>query len=376
MRHLVIIGALESSDKNNTKNKIIHEYLSKIGNEDRKFDDKTVITNVGRLIKHFPVAPRYGKIIIVAYKVKLLEYALLIVALMNIENIFEISYNSINDEESNSNRKNVYKSSFKLKELLNNADFLIPESDPITYINILIEMFNKTNFKNFNSKNIQDFCFNHNLNVKKVKELVDLLEQLYKISIQVFKLKENPFFETFKNLKKVSIKDSSLLSQVLLSGFIDNIARRKIIYDDVGNEKEAKVKRIIYECNENNEQTQIHHLSVLSKEKPQYIIYKEIIKETQTFLFLNTKINPEWLYNIGGDLVSYNINNSASSNINKPFYDSANDQICCFVNIKYGFKAWDIENVKAEMKNEGDILYRWFARFLLEGKILKKLDVK
>jgi hypothetical protein len=106
--------------------------------------------------------------------------------------------------------------------------------------------------------------------------------------------------------------------------FIDNVARKKVIHDVIGNEKdknknEVRNKIIIYECNENNEECQIHPKSIVAKTKPDLLIYKEILKENKTFLVMNTIIKPEYLCKIGGDLVTYNLN--TINNLNESFYN-------------------------------------------------------
>ena len=66
-----------------------------------------------------------------------------------------------------------------------------------------------------------------------------------------------------------------------------------------------------------------------------------------------------------------------------PFYDKKKDEIMCHVKTKFGCHSWEIPPVAVRMKDEVkkltrssqalmmDESYRWFARFLLEGKIIE-----
>jgi ATP-dependent RNA helicase DHX37/DHR1 len=349
LRHLVIIGALQTEDETFIRSR----YLEM---SDVTFDDITNITNIGKLMIRFPVTPRYAKIIILSHKLGLINYAIVLAALMSVENILSTEQEG---EE------------FKLTDIRNIIDtrMLNPLSDNLTYMNVILAIL-MTNDRS--DRYLKGFCSKYHLNSKRVKELLDLIDQIVKISLITFKLSKIEY----NNIPYPNNDQQNLLYQILLSCFIDNIARKKVIYDIVGNVKTetARSKRTIYECNENNEECQIHPLSIISRSKPDYLIYKEIVHENKTFLLMNTIIKPEWLYNIGGELISYNLNTQSA--INEPFYNKKEDEISCFVDLKYGFKSWDIPNVRVDMKKDDDNYFRWFARLLLEGKIVEDFKVK
>jgi HrpA-like RNA helicase len=80
LRHLLLIGALDSNTKNIIKAKLAENELNKLGKSDEseiKFNDDTYITEVGKLMIKFPVIPRLARILILSNKVKfnlLLKY--------------------------------------------------------------------------------------------------------------------------------------------------------------------------------------------------------------------------------------------------------------------------------------------------------------
>lgn len=299
----------------------------------------------------------------------LIRYSIILAAVMNVENIFNKNEDEDKDKEKDKDNTNVEKA--KSNDLRNVLDIRMvnPNSDHLTYLNVIISLLKS----NDSERNLRMFCQKYHLNIKRVKEMLDLLEQITKIAKLTFKISNIDY----KILTNPNTDEQNLLIQILLSGFIDNIARRKVIQDRVGNDKDIasnlSAKRLIYECNENNHECQIHPNSIIAKSKPDFVIYKEIVKENKTFLICNTIIKPEWVYNIGGELVSYSI--AGLSNINEPFYNKKEDEITCFVNIKYGYKSWEIQNVRVSMKKEDENYIRWFARFLLEGKILEEFKV-
>ena len=57
----------------------------------------------------------------------------------------------------------------------------------------------------------------------------------------------------------------------------------------------------------------------------------------------------------------------------EPYYNKKNDNICCLVDIIYGYKRWEINNIAVEMSSDEPKFYYYFARFLLEGEIIEEL---
>ena len=86
-------------------------------------------------------------------------------------------------------------------------------------------------------------------------------------------------------------------------------------------------------------------------------------------MHLNSCFNTDWLYNLGGNLVK----TSLSLNIKEPYYNKKTDSIYCLVDIIYGYKRWEINNIAVEMSSDEPKFYYYFARFLLEGEIIDEL---
>ena len=317
--------------------------------EQRK--DSTTITEIGKLMAKFPVEPKLGKILIMANNFDLLEYAILIVAILSIENL--IDFTSLNMS------KKEYKEILKELNAYNNL------SDILTYMSLVILILKGKNKK-------------ININSKKITELKNLSNQL--ISLCKYNFKKN-----IKKISEITLPSNNqeiLLLQIILSSFIDNIARKRVLFDSVGNEIKINVsksnkkdeqiikKKIVYECNENNKECKIYNYSTISETLPEYLIYTEIISENNNnFLHLNSCFNTDWLYNLGGNLVK----TSLSLNIKEPYYNKKTDSIYCLVDIIYGYKRWEINNIAVEMSSDEPKFYYYFARFLLEGEIIDEL---
>ena len=358
LEHLVNISAmdiphLENINKLNRIMSMLKDKNQTQENDEEKEElekreDNTTITEIGRLMAKFPVEPKLGKILIMANNFDLIEYAILIVAILSIENF--IDFTSINLS------KKDYKEILKELNCYNNL------SDILTYLSLVILTLKGKNKK-------------LNINSKKMNELKNLSNQL--ISLCKYNFKKD-----VKKLTEISLptnNQENLLLQILLSSFIDNIARKRILFDSVGNEiksnlnkKEEQIikKKIIYECNENNKECKIYNYSVLNETMPEFLIYTEIISENgNNFLHLCSCFKTDWLYNLGGNLVK----TSLSINIKEPYYNKKLDAVFCFVDIIYGYKRWEINNIGVEMSSDEPKFYYYFARFLLEGEIIEEL---
>ena len=366
LEHLVNIGAIDIPDMENV-NKLnrIMNYLksdnkdnmdeNNLVNDDNseeieKRKDTTNISEIGKLMAKFPVEPKLGKILIMANNFDLIEYAILIVGILSIENI--IDFTSINLS------KKEYKEILKELNIYNNL------SDILTYLSLVILTLKGKNKK-------------ININSKKITELKNLCNQLTSLCKYNFK-------KDIKKITEISLptnNQENLILQILLSSYIDNIARKRILFDQVGNEINTKInnekkesqiikKKIIYECNENNKECKIYNYSTINDTSPEFLIYTEIISENNSnFLHLCSCFKTDWLYNLGGNLVK----TSLSLNLKEPFYNKKTDTINCLVDIIYGYKRWEINNIAVEMSSDEAKFYYYFARFILEGDVIEEL---
>ena len=342
----------ENNKENNEKDDENMEEDNKEEKDMEKRKDSTSITEIGKLMARFPVEPKFSKILIMANNFDIIEYAIIIVVILSIENLIDFTSLNLSKKE--------YKEILKQLNIYNNL------SDILTYLSLVI--------LTLKGKNKQI-----NINSKKITELKNLSNQL--ISLCKLNFKKN-----IKNLNELHLPSNNqeiLLLQILLSCFIDNVARKKILYDSVGNEinqsNKTKInktneqiikKKIIYECNENNKECKLYNYSTLIDISPEFLIYTEIISENNNnFLHLCSSIKTDWLYNLGGNLVK----TSLSLNLKEPYYNKNKDSICGFVDIIYGYKRWEIKNIAVEMSRDEPKYYYYFARFLLEGEIIEEL---
>lgn len=81
LRHLTILGALNVKDRSNLEKLLqlkTHSLLS----------DPTTINPLGQLLSKIPISPKFGKMLIVAQKYDVLDFAIMMVACMSVNELF------------------------------------------------------------------------------------------------------------------------------------------------------------------------------------------------------------------------------------------------------------------------------------------------
>jgi len=130
------------------------------------------------------------------------------------------------------------------------------------------------------------------------------------------------------------------------------------------------------------------------RQLPRWVCYDLIVRKmardgTPINVMKNiTPIDPTWLGEISKETRMITLGAPLSSP--PPIYDAEQDEILCSVTTKYGARGWEISPTKVGMyevlnsinrKENHDFLrddsFRWFARFLWEGKIMSEFaDLK
>lgn len=352
IEHLTVIGALQSkNDEHELRLLKLKQLLLTSNNNDdsscNELNDSTSISDLGMLMSKFPLEPKLSKVLIMAKSFGLIEYGIMIVGLLSVETPFEFNALSYTQLVNVFKQHNIY--NYK--------------SDIVSYVNLLLLILQ-------NKLTGNTIKYHH----RKVEEIKNIINQLYSISTVVFGKTTSTALTPYTSLPLINSTQSHLLYQILLCAYIDNIARKQIIYitnnDNTSNNTNEQVlkKQIIYESNEVNIKCKLHYHSFLNEQLPSLVLYHNIINENHnSYLYYVSIVKEEWLYNIGSSVL---IKEDLNVTYKEPFYNKYKDCVCGFVNLTYGYKEWCIENVAVKMK-KGDAYYRYMARFILDGSVVE-----
>ena len=353
IEHLTVLGALQSKNDEHELRllKLKQLLLTSNDNDDssnihNELNDSTNISDLGMLMSKFPLEPKLSKVLIMAKSFGLIEYGIMIVGLLSVETPFDFNALSYTQLVNVFKEHNIY--NYK--------------SDIVSYVNLLLLVLQ-------NKLTGNTIKYHH----RKVEEIKNIINQLYSISTVVFGKTTTMALTPFTSLPLINSTQSHLLYQILLCAYIDNIARKQIIYitnnDNTSNTDEQVLKKqIIYESNEVNIKCKLHYHSFLNDQLPSLVLYHNIINENHnSYLYYVSIVKEEWLYNIGSSVL---IKEDLNVTYKEPFYNKHKDCVCGFVNLTYGYKEWCIENVAVKMK-KGDAYYRYMARFILDGSLIE-----
>ncbi|XP_002065076.3 ATP-dependent RNA helicase DHX33 [Drosophila willistoni] len=206
-------------------------------------DGTANITPLGRLMVHFPLDPRYSKLLLSAPKFNCLEEMLSLVAVLSSDNIFVV-----HTEKSE-------------LAALAHAKFQSKHGDHLTLLNVF-NAFQKT-------EKPKVWCHDNFLNLRNLTYARNVRNQLADISTNI-------------GLTLSSGANVESQKKCLINGLFDNIA---VLQKD-GN----------YQTILGRHKAKIHPSSVLhGKYKPNYILFNELIQTDQNFLRLVTEICVEWV---------------------------------------------------------------------------------
>uniref|UniRef100_A0A1B0BKE3 RNA helicase n=1 Tax=Glossina palpalis gambiensis TaxID=67801 RepID=A0A1B0BKE3_9MUSC len=345
-RRLIILGALESLPKP------VYSTLAK--------DLPPKITRLGRVISHFPVAPRFGKMLALSHQKNLLPYTVCLVAALSVQEVLlEINPENFADFPITSNKWKKKRLSWAPTgnyQLLGDLMVLLRGVGAAEYAGCKGEL--------------SRFCSDNGLRLKAITEIRKLRIQLtneINLNIADIDLCVDPA------MPPPTDSQARFLRQILLAGMGDRVAR-KIPLNDISDKDERHRLKYAYNCLDMEEPVFMHSSSVLKSKLPDWIIYQEAYEtlnadSTKIFIRGITAIEPEWLL----IYVPLLCNVKAIREDPLPRYKAEEGKIYCFVDATYGKSAWELPLTEMEMPIS-ERAFCYFAMFFLDGQVCSRLS--
>ncbi|GLV38461.1 kurz [Carabus blaptoides fortunei] len=298
------------------------------------------LTEMGKGISRFPVLPRYGKMLSLSHQQGLLELTVLMVSILSVDEMFTAQANvDISHPWSVEGRHTLL-------------------GDPMVLMRAVLTVNNQTDLK--------QACETHHLRLKAVLEVRKLQHQL---TNEILKFVPDANISVNLKLTGPNIHKAKMLRQILLSGMGDQVAY-KINPKEIQDEKERYKYKNAYRVMDLEEPVFVHTKSCMKKNNSQFLIYQELFETEngKTYIRTVTAIEPEWLPLFVPNLCSL----SGPLSDPEPHYSMEQDRVKCAVTATFGRQAWPLPVTTVDFPMS-DALYKWFARFFLEGKIFKPL---
>eukprot|EP00039_Didymoeca_costata_P000667 m.46738 g.46738 ORF g.46738 m.46738 type:complete len:1156 (+) comp10401_c0_seq1:96-3563(+) len=318
-------------------------------------DGTSNITSLGLAMSQFPVAPRYSKMLCVARHYDCFAHVVAIVAAITVGEIFQpisVQGDSENvDAEEGIGLWKTCMKEWKSSGVAGGGDFArllsaVGECDQVA---------------SQRGSDLEGFCASKALRYKAVLEVQKLRKQLH--SRNDIEFEESDDTKSLQVLSPPTQKQLSQIRQIVLAAFGDHVAR-------ISPDPEfAKLGLVSYTCEASNEPVFIHPDSVLLRQKPDVVVYHELVQgKKQVYMKGVNTVSWDWIPTIVPVLCDF----SKPMENPSPRYDPNADEIYCHITGSFGSLRWPLKPSESVFPQIPD-RYRWFARFFLEAKVFPKL---
>ncbi|KAI8611672.1 P-loop containing nucleoside triphosphate hydrolase protein, partial [Chytriomyces sp. MP71] len=363
------------------------------------------ITELGKMLAKFPVSPRFAKMLIVAADQPgyALPYAIALVSGMSVGDPFirDDSVTGKKGQDEDEEDDKVFKSK-KVAEWHRIMQLFAGDPPLSDALRILRAIGAYSAAASKSAASAANFVESHFLRPKAVEEINRLrsqLSNLVKASVTRDKagLKHLVTSSAIPPpLPPPSVQDTTLLRQMLLAGFPDQIARYDLAATKQALSTGAKNVKPIYSTmwGGKTDVFTIHASSCLARLRPapEWIIYEEVVGAEERFSADNTEVlfvRPDQTVAAVGTgnnrkLLLKNVNVISEDWVAKigpksllkqgklleqpsPRYDPYKDKVVGFSSPNYGPKVWELPTMEVDVDLKNGV--QWFALALLEGAV-------
>lgn len=314
------------------------------------------LTPLGQAISLFPVSPRFGKMLALSEQHDLLALTVCLVAALSVQEVLlEVPLSSAGSEKEGGTQQKWRQmrrkwSGFGNSKLLGDPMILLRAVGAAEYAAV--------------QGNLLEFCTSNGLRHKAIVEIRKLRVQLtneVNLNVPNLNLAVDP------NMPPPTDMQAKLLRQMMLSGLVDQVAKRVDLNELKEGEDKRKWKHA-YQIPEMESPVFLHSNSVLRKEQPEWVVYQEIYETNKTYMRGVTAIEPEWLPVFAPGLC----NVSEPMMEPPPRYEPETDKLLCHMSSTFGRSGWPLPIMELEFPSSLN-RFKWFARFFLEGSVFPKL---
>ncbi|XP_060104989.1 probable ATP-dependent RNA helicase DHX37 [Heteronotia binoei] len=337
---LIALGALQEPPKSGRPGKLQEAKLS------------CPITPLGATMASFPVAPRYAKMLALSRQHDCLPYTITLVSALTVREIFEeFDRPAVSEAE---------------QEMLKGKRARVVQMQrtwagqgPSQKLGDLMVMLGATGACEYVGCT-PNFCSANGLRYKAMVEIRRLRGQLT-TAVNSVCSDANLFVDP--KMKPPTETQVTYLRQIVLAGLGDHVARR-IQAEELLNEKAKNG----YKTPLLDDPVFIHPNSVLFRQLPEFVVYQEIVETTKMYMKGVSAVEPEWI----PLLLPLYCHFEKPLEHPPPSYCPETGSVKCHRPSAFYRIGWQLPAVEVDYP-EGIERYKYFARFLLEGKVFKKL---
>ncbi|KFV76813.1 putative ATP-dependent RNA helicase DHX37, partial [Struthio camelus australis] len=310
------------------------------------------ITPLGRVMATFPVAPRYAKMLALSRQHDCLPYTVTIVSAMTVRELFEEFDRPAVSEEETAKLKGKKGKLLQMQRIWAGQGLMQKLGD----LMVMLGAVGACEYAGCTPK----FCEENGLRYKAMLEIRRLRGQL---TTAVNSICSDAGLYVDPKMKPPTEAQATYLRQIVLAGLGDHVARRVQAEELLDDKWKNAYKTALLD-----EPVFIHPSSILFKQLPEFVVYQEIVETTKLYMKGVSAVEPEWIPVL---LPPYCHFGKPLENP-PPSYCSETGRIRCHRPSVFYRVNWQLPAVEVDYP-EGIDRYKYFARFLLEGKVIEKL---
>jgi len=316
-----------------------------------------VITEEGMQMAAFPVAPRYAKMLLLGRKLNVMPYVLAMVAALSVDEIFE---NSILPEELESEDKEIIKAKTKKMNVFKSK--LTGNSLLLGDMMVLLTAVGACEAEGCSPEFLEQL----GVRAKAMKEIRKLRLHLTNAANSVFP-GENIVVDP--QLNPPSERQTIALRKVVLGGLADHVSRRCPSAAPGSDKAEVRRLKGAFQCSELEDLAYIHPESVMfGNTESDFVVYQSMVESSRLFMRGICCVEPHWFPTIAAShcLMTKIVENPP------PRFDQQTGTVKCHRGGSFGRCNWEFPPVEVDFPDSVEC-FRWFAMFVLEGEVFKKL---
>ncbi|XP_015276340.1 PREDICTED: probable ATP-dependent RNA helicase DHX37 [Gekko japonicus] len=337
---LIALGALQEPPKSGRPKKLQEAKLS------------CPISPLGGTMASFPVAPRYAKMLALSRQHNCLPYMITLVSALTVREIFEEFDRPAVSEAEQEMLKGKKARVVQMQRIW-------AGQGPSQKLGDLMVMLGAVGACEY-AGCTPSFCTANGLRYKAMVEIRRLRGQL---TTTVNSICSDAGLFVDPKMKPPTEAQVTYLRQIVLAGLGDHVARR-IQAEELLDEK----RKNGYKTPLLDDPVFIHPNSILFKQLPEFVVYQEIVETTKMYMKGVSAVEPEWI----PLLLPMYCHFEKPLEHPPPSYCPETGNIKCHRLSVFYRVGWPLPAVEVDYP-EGIDRYKYFARFLLEGKVFKKL---
>ncbi|XP_065192083.1 probable ATP-dependent RNA helicase DHX37 [Sycon ciliatum] len=316
------------------------------------------ITPMGQCMAAYPVSPRFSKMLTVRDRKGVLPYVIAMVAILSVQDILVMPSPGSKDEEEDKERE-------KSREQF--AKALVSKWGSPSTLGLLgdVLVLMKAVLAAEAAGCSNEFCEANGIRRKAVLEVRKLRKQLSTI---ISSRRVSNAVVLDPNLPPPSALQVKFLRQLMLSGLCDHVARKIDTSDMPLTDK--KRLRYAYQSCIMEEPVYMNSACALKYQKmlPEFVVFREVVETTKSFMQCVVAVDGDWL----PIYAAHHCQLSEPLEMPEPTFDANSGQVHCHRTATFGPYSWPIA-AQALAMPDGQQKYMWFAKFLLDGLVVKAL---